>query len=139
MLCFIHVNMIKDIQKYKIVLNFNDLFEFNKYDLYANIRPAKSSAALKTRFENIDIITFRENTEDLYIGEEMKISDDEVHAIKKITRFASERIIRAAFDYAIKNDRKKVTCVHKANILKQSDGMFLAIFNEIKNEYPSIR
>ena len=110
----------------------------NKYDLYANIRPAKSMPNIKTPFENIDIVTFRENTEDLYIGEEIKISEDEVHAIKKITRFASERIIRAAFDYAIKNDRKKVTCVHKANILKQSDGMFLAIFNEIKNEYPSI-
>lgn len=110
----------------------------NKYDLYANIRPAKSMPNVKTPFENIDIVTFRENTEDLYIGEEKKISDDEVHAIKKITRFASERIIRAAFDYAVKNNRKKVTCVHKANILKQSDGMFLNIFNEIKNEYPNI-
>ncbi|NBK97244.1 MAG: isocitrate/isopropylmalate dehydrogenase family protein [Erysipelotrichia bacterium] len=110
----------------------------NKYDLYANIRPAKSMPNVKTPFEHIDIVTFRENTEDLYIGEEIKISDDEIHAIKKITRQASERIIRAAFDYAIKNHRKKVTCVHKANILKQSDGMFLAIFNEIKNEYPSI-
>lgn len=110
----------------------------NKYDLYANIRPAKSMPNVKTPFENIDIVTFRENTEDLYIGEEMKISEDEVHAIKKITRKASERIIRSAFDYAIKNNRKKVTCVHKANILKQSDGMFLSIFNEIKNEYPTI-
>lgn len=110
----------------------------NKYDLYANIRPAKSMPNVKTPFDNIDIITFRENTEDLYIGQEEMISDDEVHAIKKITRKASERIIRAAFDYALKNNRKKVTCVHKANILKQSDGMFLNIFNDIKNEYPSI-
>lgn len=110
----------------------------NKYDLYANIRPAKSMPNVKTPFDNIDIITFRENTEDLYIGQEEMISEDEVHAIKKITRKASERIIRAAFDYALKNNRKKVTCVHKANILKQSDGMFLNIFNDIKNEYPSI-
>lgn len=110
----------------------------NKYDLYANIRPAKSMPNVKTPFDNIDIITFRENTEDLYIGQEEMISDDEVHAIKKITRKASERIIRAAFDYAVKNNRKKVTCVHKANILKLSDGMFLSIFNEIKNEYPTI-
>ena len=110
----------------------------NKYDLYANIRPAKSMPNVKTPFENIDIVTFRENTEDLYIGEETKISDDEVHAIKKITRNASERIIKAAFEYAVKNNRKKVTCVHKANILKQSDGLFLSIFNEIKENYPNI-
>lgn len=110
----------------------------NKYDLYANIRPAKSMPNVKTPFDNIDIITFRENTEDLYIGEETMVSKDEVHAIKKITRHASERIIRSAFEYAVTNNRKKVTCVHKANILKQSDGLFLSIFNEIKDEYPSI-
>lgn len=110
----------------------------NKYDLYANIRPAKSMPNVITPFENIDIVTFRENSEDLYIGEETKISEDEVHAIKKITRKASERIIRAAFEYAVKNNRKKVTCVHKANILKLSDGLFLSIFNEIKEEYPKI-
>lgn len=79
----------------------------NKYDLYANIRPARSMPNVKTPFEDIDIITFRENTEDLYIGEEEWISDNEVHAIKKITRFASERIIRAAFEYAIAHQRKK--------------------------------
>lgn len=110
----------------------------NKYDLYANIRPAKSMPNVETPFKNIDLVTFRENTEDLYIGQEEMISPDEVHAIKKITRHASERIIRAAFEYALKNDRKKVTCVHKANILKLSDGMFLSIFNEIKDEYPTI-
>lgn len=110
----------------------------NKYDLYANIRPAKSMPNVITPFHDIDIVTFRENTEDLYIGEEEVISKDEVHAIKKITRKASERIIYAAFDYAIKNHRKKVTCVHKANILKHSDGLFLAVFNEIKQQYPSL-
>ncbi len=110
----------------------------NKYDLYANIRPAKSNAAVPTPFPNVDIVTFRENTEDLYIGVEYKMNDDTVQAIKLITRKASERIIRAAFDYAVANGRKKVTCVHKANILKMSDGMFLDIFREIAKEYPQI-
>ena len=110
----------------------------NKYNLYANIRPAKSMPNVKTPFENIDIITFRENTEDLYIGEEVMIDENTVHAIKLITKSASERIIRASFEYAMKNGRKKVTCVHKANILKLSDGMFLNVFNEIKKEYPQI-
>ena len=109
-----------------------------KYDLYANIRPAKSNAAVVTPFENVDIVTFRENTEDLYIGKEEKVDDDTVIAYKLITRKASERIIRDAFEYAVKHGRKKVTCVHKANIMKQSDGLFLDIFNRIKAEYPMI-
>lgn len=109
-----------------------------KYDLYANIRPAKSNDAVATPFQNVDIITFRENTEDLYIGKEEKVDDDTVIAYKLITRKASERIIRDAFEYAVKHGRKKVTCVHKANILKQSDGMFLDIFNQIKAEYPMV-
>lgn len=107
-------------------------------DLYANIRPAKSLKGVKTRYDNVDLVTFRENTEDLYIGLEEENSADEVHAIKKITRKASERIIRSAFDYAVDNNRKKVTCVHKANILKKSDGLFLHIFEEIAKEYPNI-
>ena len=109
-----------------------------KYDLYANIRPAKSNTAVKTPFENVDIITFRENTEDLYIGEERKVDEDTVIADKLITRKASERIIRDAFEYAVKHGRKKVTCVHKANILKMSDGLFLDIFHEIQKDYPDI-
>lgn len=109
-----------------------------KYHLYANIRPAKSNAAVKTPFEHVDIVTFRENTEDLYIGRERWEDENTVIADKLITRGASERIIRAAFEYAVKNGRKKVTCVHKANILKQSDGLFLDIFNKIKEEYPTI-
>lgn len=107
-------------------------------DLYANIRPAKSLPNVETRYGNIDIVVFRENTEDLYIGLEEVISEDEIHAIKKITRQASERIIKAAFEYTQNNGRHKVTCVHKANILKKSDGLFLDIFNEIKNNYPEI-
>ena len=107
-------------------------------DLYANIRPAKSLKGVKTKYDNVDLVTFRENTEDLYIGLEEEISPDEVHAIKKITRKASERIIRSAFDYSLNNNRHKVTCVHKANILKKSDGLFLHIFEEIAGEYPDI-
>lgn len=110
----------------------------NKYDLYANIRPAKSNTAVKTPFPNVDIVTFRENTEDLYIGVEYKMNEDTVHAIKLITRKTSERIIRAAFDYAVAHGRKKVTCVHKANILKMSDGLFLDIFHTIAKDYPQI-
>ena len=109
-----------------------------KYDLYANIRPVRSNDAVKTPFKNVDIVIFRENTEGLYVGVEEQIDPDTVHAIKIVTRKASERIIRDAFEYAKKNGRRKVTCVHKANILKMSDGMFLSIFKEIAKEYPEI-
>lgn len=110
-----------------------------KYDLYTNIRPAKNLPNVITPFNNVDMVIFRENTEDLYVGKEIVIDENTIHAIKIITRKCSERIIRAAFDYAIKNNRKKVSCIHKANILKQSDGLFLSIFNEIKEEYLSIQ
>lgn len=109
-----------------------------KYDLYANIRPAKSNAAVETPFRDVDIVTFRENTEDLYVGVEKQIDPDTVHATKIITRKASTRIITDAFEYAVAQGRKKVTCVHKANILKQSDGLFLSIFKEIALKYPDI-
>ena len=107
-----------------------------KFDLYINLRPAYSIANI-SKFQNVDIVTVRENTEDLYIGEEHAI-DDGFEAIKRITVKASDRIIRFAFEYAKQNGRKKVTCVHKANILKQSDGLFLQRFNEIAKEYPDI-
>mgnify|MGYP000093314680 CR=1 FL=1 len=109
-----------------------------KYDLYANIRPAKSNAAVKTPFENVDIVIFRENTEDLYAGVEEIVDKDTAHSIKIITRKCSERIIRDAFDYAMRYGRRKVTCVHKANIMKLSDGMFRDIFYEISRKYPQI-
>lgn len=109
-----------------------------KYDLYANIRPAKSNVSVKIPFRNVDIVTFRENTEDLYSGIEEVIDKDTVHGIKVITRKACERIIRAAFEYARANNRHKVTCVHKANIMKLADGMFLSIFRDIAKEYPDI-
>lgn len=108
------------------------------YDLYANIRPAKSNTAVRTPFKDIDIVTFRENTEDLYVGVEEQIDADTIYATKIITRKASTRIIQDAFAYAIANKRHKVTCVHKANILKLSDGMFLDIFYDIAKQYPQI-
>ena len=107
-----------------------------KYDLYINLRPANSIENI-SKYKNVDIVTVRENTEDLYIGEEHEIEDG-FEAIKRITKKSSERIIRYAFEYAKANNRKKVTCVHKANILKQTDGLFLSIFNEIAQEYPDI-
>lgn len=109
-----------------------------KYDLYANLRPAKSNAAVKTPFENVDIVMFRENTEDLYAGVEEMVSKDEAHSIKIITRKCSERIARAAFAYAKEQGRRKVTCVHKANIMKLSDGLFRDVFYEVAKEFPEI-
>ena len=106
------------------------------FDLYANLRPAKTFKGL-SRFEGVDVITVRENTEDLYIGEEHEIEGG-FEAIKRITEKGSERIIRWAFEYAKANGRKRVTCIHKSNILKQSDGLFLRTFNKIKEEYPDI-
>ena len=109
-----------------------------KYDLYANVRPAKSNPAVVTPFPDVDIVTFRENTEDVYAGVEERISDDEMHTIKIVTRTKSERIIRDAFNYARAHGRKKVTCVHKANIMKLTDGLFLDIFHDIGHAYPEI-
>jgi len=109
------------------------------FDLYANIRPIKTLVESPLGYRNIDLIIIRENTEDLYIGQEVIISEnEEVQAIKKTTRAASERIIDYAFDYALKNNKKKVTAVHKANILKESDGLFLRVFNERRENYPRL-
>ncbi len=107
------------------------------FDLYVNFRPAKTMHGVPSKYDNVDIVTFRENTEDLYVGDEYEIEDGYV-AKKIITKKCSERIIRYAFEYAKKNNRKKVTCIHKANILKKSDGLFLKTFNEMKEEYPNI-
>lgn len=109
-----------------------------KYDLYTNMRPIQSLGAIKSKFENLDLILFRENTEDLYAGVEEKISEDEMHSIKIITRQGSERIIRRAFEYAEKNNRQHVTVVTKANIMKLTDGLFLDIARQVAEEYPKI-
>lgn len=109
-----------------------------KYDLYANIRPIQSIGAMETLFKKLDLVLFRENTEDLYAGIEEKISDDEMHSIKIITRKSSERIIRRAFEYAKEHNRASVTVVTKANIMKLSDGLFLDTAREIAAEFPTI-
>lgn len=108
------------------------------FDLYANIRPARSIPQVISRYEDIDLVIFRENTEDLYIGEEEMVSVDEAVALKRITRKASRRIIKLAFEYVENHGRKKLACVHKANILKFTDGMFLEEFDLIKQDYPSV-
>lgn len=107
-------------------------------DLYANLRPCKNIPTVKTRFNNIDIVVVRENTEDLYAGIEEKIDDDTAHSIKIITRKASERIAKFAFDYAVKNNRKEVCVVTKANICKLSDGLFLECARNVAEKYPQI-
>src|SRR5688572_3856877 len=94
-------------------------------NLYANLRPARSMQGLETRYEDVDLVIVRENTEDLYAGIEHMVGRDAAESIKIITREASERIARFAFDYAVANGRRKVTAVHKANIMKLSDGLFL--------------
>jgi isocitrate dehydrogenase (NAD+) len=93
--------------------------------LYANLRPVRSIPGLKTRYEDVDLVIVRENTEDLYAGIEHRVGPDAAESIKIITRAASERIARFAFEYAVANGRRKVTAVHKANIMKLSDGLFL--------------
>lgn len=109
-------------------------------DLFANVRPAKSIKGVETPFPNVDIVTFRENTEGLYAGlevwdEQRQIGD----AFNRISRHGSERIARAAFEYARANGRKKVTIVHKANILKITGGLFLKTAQEVAAQYPDIQ
>lgn len=107
-------------------------------DLYANLRPCKNIDGIKTRFENVDLIIVRENTEDLYAGIERQIDEDSAESIKIITRKASMRIVEFAFEYAVKNNRKAVTAVTKANICKLTDGLFLNCAREVAQKYPSI-
>jgi isocitrate dehydrogenase (NAD+) len=104
-------------------------------ELYANVRPARSMAGVESRYENVDLIIVRENTEDLYAGIEHKVGPDAAESIKIITRAASQRIARYAFEYAVRNRRRKVTAVHKANIMKLSDGLFLESCQQVAAEY----
>ncbi|MEO6295023.1 MAG: isocitrate/isopropylmalate dehydrogenase family protein [Candidatus Limnocylindria bacterium] len=104
-------------------------------ELYANVRPARTMQGVKTRYDNIDLIIVRENTEDLYAGIEHRVGPDAAESIKIITRAASQRIARYAFEYAINNGRRKVTAVHKANIMKLSDGLFLESCQQVAAEY----
>lgn len=127
-------------------------------DLYACVRPCKSFKGARTKYENVDLIIVRENTEDLYAGIEFKkgeketlelinfieekagkkIRDDSGISIKPISVYGTERIVRFAFEYAKKNRRNKVTAVHKANIMKHSDGLFLEVAREVATKYPEI-
>jgi len=128
------------------------------FDLFACVRPCKSYTGVKSKYSDIDLVVIRENTEDLYAGIEfekgdaktgelidfiadktdIKIRIDSGISIKPISIFGSERIIRFAFEYARKNSRKKVTGVHKANIMKYTDGLFLEVFRDIAKDYPDI-
>ncbi|GAB6182558.1 isocitrate/isopropylmalate dehydrogenase family protein [Thermodesulfovibrio hydrogeniphilus] len=127
-------------------------------DLYACVRPCKSFKGARTRYDNVDLVIVRENTEDLYAGIEFKkgeadtielidfiekksgkkIRQDSGISIKPISVFGTERIVRFAFEYAKKHGRKKVTVVHKANIMKFSDGLFLEVAREVASRYPEI-
>ncbi len=109
------------------------------FDLYANVRPAITYPGTLSRYDNVDIVVIRENTEDLYAGIEHMIGDVAAESIKLITRKGCERIIRYAFEYAKREGRKKVTAVHKANIMKCTDGLFLEVAKEIAKEYPEIQ
>jgi isocitrate dehydrogenase (NAD+) len=107
-------------------------------DLYANLRPIKSLPGVPSRYENVDIVVVRENTEDLYSGLEHEVVPGVVESLKIITEFASRRIARFAFAYARTEGRKRITAIHKANIMKMSDGLFLKCFREVAADFPDI-
>ena len=109
-----------------------------RFNTYANLRPVRTLPGVPTRFENVDLVIVRENTEDLYKGIEYMLNDEIANGVKLITKPACERICRFAFGYAAANGRKKVTAVHKANIMKLTDGMFLSTFREVAKDYPAI-
>ena len=129
-----------------------------EFDLYQNIRPIKLYKGVRSKYKHVDIVIFRENTDDLYIGVEFEqgkentlglikeinkinsqaISDDSGISIKPISIFKTKRIVNAAFQYAVKHKRKKVTAVHKANIMKCTDGLFLNVAREVSKQYPGI-
>lgn len=107
-------------------------------NLYANLRPARSVPGIRTRYEDVDLVVVRENTESLYSGLEHEVVPGVVESLKIITAKASTDISKFAFEYARKHGRKRVTAVHKANIMKLSDGLFLRCFREVAEGYPDI-
>ena len=110
-----------------------------RLDLYANLRPAKTIPGVRSRYEGVDLVVVRENTEGLYAGiEHYVIPGEAAESVKLITRVKSERIVRFAFEYARRHGRHKVTAVHKANVLKFSDGLFLQVAREVAQGYPDI-
>ncbi|MCR4420243.1 MAG: isocitrate/isopropylmalate dehydrogenase family protein [Clostridia bacterium] len=106
--------------------------------LYANLRPARTWPGVPSRYQNVDLVVVRENTEDLYAGVEHMVGEDAAESIKIITRRASERIVRFAFEYARAHGRRKVTAVHKANIMKCTDGLFLNCARRVAQDYPDV-
>lgn len=110
-----------------------------KLDLYTNLRPVKSIGGVQTRYDKVDLVIVRENTEDLYTGIESMVTPGVVSATKVITEKASFRIAKWAFEYARANKRKKITLVHKANIMKITDGLFLSVFEQVAKDYPDIK
>ena len=111
-----------------------------EFDLYANVRPAVTRQGIKSRYEGIDLITVRENTEGMYSQEKQQVSEDgqRAESVSVITREGASRIVRYAFDMAKRQGRKKLAVVHKANILKATSGLFLDVSREIREEYPEI-
>jgi len=107
-------------------------------DLYANVRPIKTFPNVPSRYENVDLVIVRENTEGLYSGLEHRVIPGVVESLKIVTEKATTRICKYAFEYARSNGRKKVTCIHKANIMKLSDGLFLECFEKVAKDYPDI-
>jgi isocitrate dehydrogenase (NAD+) len=115
-----------------------NVFLRKTFDLYANLRPTMSFKGVSSRFANVDLIVVRENTEDLYAGIEHEVAPGVVESVKVITARASRRIAKFAFDYARKHRRKSVTAIHKANIMKLSDGLFLDCARRVAKGYPEI-
>ncbi|HYL59224.1 MAG TPA: isocitrate/isopropylmalate dehydrogenase family protein [Candidatus Acidoferrales bacterium] len=109
------------------------------FDLYANLRPTMSFAGVHTPFRNVDLVVVRENTEDLYSGIEHQVAPGVVESVKVITARASRRIARFAFEYAVRHRRKSITAIHKANIMKLSDGLFLKCARAVAADFPKIR
>ena len=107
-------------------------------DLYASVRPVRSVPGVKTRYEDVDLVIFRENSEGLYSGLENQVAPGVIISLKVVTEAATRRIAIAAFEYAAKHGRRKVTVVHKANIIKLGDGFFLKIVTEVAQAYPNI-
>jgi isocitrate dehydrogenase (NAD+) len=108
------------------------------FDLYANLRPVRSLPGVKSSFSNVDLIVVRENTEDVYSGIEHQVAPGVVESVKVITARASRRIARFAFELAAREKRKTITAIHKANIMKLSDGLFLACARQVASGYPKI-
>ncbi len=109
-----------------------------QFELYANFRPIRNLPGTETRYPGVDLVIVRENTEDLYVGLEHEVVPGVVESLKIVTEKASTRIAKFAFDYARKHDRKKIHAIHKANIMKMSDGLFLRSVRAVAKDYPEV-